>query len=532
MPKNITGSGTAQTALDLTAEVPLTGDISSSSRLEETIQGLLNNDAALLARITGAVIRALFTGNERIDTPQIADDAITAAQLSAAAGTTGQYLRLQASNGLAWDTPINVQTGAGLTGGGNEGTITLSIPNNSILADMIRAGAITNAKIADGAVNAAKIVDGVINAAKLGTNAVETAKINAKAVTAAKIADNTITAAQIAPNAVAESELANDSVDENAIKDDAVTTDKIDDDAVTAAKIADGAINTTAKIANGIITNAKLAANTVAADKIAPNAVGASELANNAVDTAAIQTNAVNADKIAANAVGSSELANNAVDTAAIQNNAVNADKINANAVTTAKIQNDAVNAAKIATNAVTSDAIAADAVGASEIAANAVDTSELIADAVDATILDTTNAGTVGQVLQLAASNRLTWVNQSTGGVGGGAGQTLTWNPGNHRFVSGALFTARFTNTFAARIGPLVVISGSVSIDADSSGTRWRQASFRLPLPLANDGNAFKTGDTGVILLETDFDIAARKSSTNTSAGTGTFYAVYTTNA
>jgi len=160
MPKNISGS--SQTSMDLTAEVPLAGDISSAARFEGTIQGLLNNDATLSGRFTGAYIQGLLDGLGLIDRGEIADNAINNEKLAAGTGTVGEFLQLRASNGLGWATPLQVRTGNGLTqvGTGNDGTVTIQIGADAITNAMIAANAVRASEIQDAAVTRSKLAAG------------------------------------------------------------------------------------------------------------------------------------------------------------------------------------------------------------------------------------------------------------------------------------------------------------------------------------------------------------------------------------
>ena len=54
-------------------------------------------------------------------------------------------------------------------------------------------------------------------------------------------------------------------------------------------------------------------------------------------------------------------------------------------------------------------------------IADDAITNAKIADDAIDATKLDTTNTGTTGQILELGASDQMTWVEKPSGGQGGG---------------------------------------------------------------------------------------------------------------
>ena len=188
MPKTITG--TSQSAIDKTASVPNPGDISSSARFEETIQGLLNNDATFEGQLTGAYIAGLINGltnADRIAAGGIRDDAINAEKLSAASGTVGQFLQLAASNGLSWATPLTVTKGSGITlsttGNTNassvsDGNVTIQINANAIVSSMINANAVTTAKIANDAITNAKIADDAVSADQLADSSVTEPKLS------------------------------------------------------------------------------------------------------------------------------------------------------------------------------------------------------------------------------------------------------------------------------------------------------------------------------------------------------------------
>lgn len=86
-----------------------------------------------------------------------------------------------------------VIAGTGLSGGGTEGNVTLSISNDGVGADQLASNAVVTASITDNAVTTVKIVNNAVTTAKIADANVTTAKIASGAVTAAKIASVPIT---------------------------------------------------------------------------------------------------------------------------------------------------------------------------------------------------------------------------------------------------------------------------------------------------------------------------------------------------
>lgn len=353
---------------------------------------------------TAAVPATDLTG--QIDGTQIADAAVTASKIGAAAVTEAKIAtaaitstKLGVDAVTADKIAANAVTSAKI---GSAAVTTAKIATDAVTADVIAANAITTTKISNDAITSAKIAAGSVVAGKIAADAVTATEIAAGAITTSKISAGAVTATEIAAAAITTSKIAAGAVTATEIAADAVTTDKIAAGAVTAAEITAGAI-TTAKIAAGAVTATEIAAGAVVAGKIAADAVTANEIAANAVTASEIAAGAITTAKIAAGAVTATEIAASAVSADKIAANAVTATKIAADAVTAGKIAANAVDADAIAANSITTGKIAAGAVSADQIAANAIVSDKIFTGAItsdkvaaDAIIADKIAAGAI----------------------------------------------------------------------------------------------------------------------------------------
>ena len=148
-----------------------------------------------------------------ITTGKIADDAVTAAKLNVTGnGSNGQALTSDGDGSFSWTTMevgdiTAVTAGAGLTGGGTAGDITLNaIAGNSITvnADSIQVtdSGITATQLASDAVITAKILNANVTADKLASDSVITAKILNDNVTIDKMANDSVGSDELVDNSV------------------------------------------------------------------------------------------------------------------------------------------------------------------------------------------------------------------------------------------------------------------------------------------------------------------------------------------
>ena len=343
-------------------------------------------------------------------------------------GTNGQFLRINSSGNLAWETfsaggtgtVTSITPGLGLVNSSNNqnpittsDTIKLDIFNNSSAAankailstsftvdgsteyglPVVRGDQITNlnaSALTSGTVSTSRlpasslVASGIVQLSNSTTSTDEAKAATSKALKDVKdaipttfpVADNAVTTAKIAADAVTTAKIADQAVGGSQLNSNSVSTAKIEDSAVTSDKVATDAI-TSGKIVNLAVTRAKIDNDAINADKLADTTVSAGSYtnANITVDAQGRLTSASNGSSsgsVADGSISTAKLADSAVTTAKINDGDVTTDKLNTSAVTAVKIANGAVTTDKINNGDVTNDKLANNAVTNAKVSSTA----------------------------------------------------------------------------------------------------------------------------------------------------------------
>ncbi len=551
------------------------GDVTVSIADGGVVTLMLADDAVTAAKIADGAVTE----------PDLAVGAVTQAKLAATGGTNGQVLTTDGA-GLHWSDAAagditEVTAGAGLSGGGETGAVSLEIATGGVTTDMIQDGAVSTADLAANAVTTGKIQDGAIGTSDLANNAVVSTKIEDGAVGTADLAAAAVTKGKLAATGGAAGQVlttdgaglqwsdaaAGDITEVTAgaglsgggeagavsleIATGGVTTDMIQDGAVSTADLAANAV-TSGKIADGAVGTADLANNAVVSAKIQDGAVGAADLADGAVakaklaaaggssgqvlttDGSGLQWSDAAAGDITEVTAGaglagggdsgavSLEIATGGVSSAMISDGAVAAADLAADAVTGPKIADGAVGTADLANNAVVSAKIQDGAVGAADLADGAVTRAKLAA-----------TGGTSGQVLTTDGAG-LQWSDAAAGDISGvtaGAGLTGGGDSGevSLEIASGGVTSGMIQDGAVADADVAFSYAGSASkggpaSDLDCPGC---VASGELADGAVTKGKLAATGGAAGQVLTTDgaglqWSDAAAGDITGVSAGTG----------
>jgi hypothetical protein len=195
---------------------------------------------------------------------------------------------------------------------------TTQIADQAVTTEKLENESVTTEKLDAASVTTDKVADANITTSKLADSSVETNKINNKAVTTEKLNDESVDNSKIAPNAVTSEKIKNESIITEKINDRAVTTEKVEEKAITNTKLGDQSVDgrvvreaslESKHLANESVTRDKIARKSITKDKIAEGAVDETLVKDGSIVNSKLSKNAVSTDKIENGSVTNDKLA-------------------------------------------------------------------------------------------------------------------------------------------------------------------------------------------------------------------------------
>ena len=283
-----------------------------------------------------------------------------------------------------------------------------------------------------------------------------------------------------------------------------ITSDKLAADSVTLSKIA-----TTSTGSNGQI----LQRTATAMDWVTP---AAASVANLSITTAKLANKAVTGAKIADTTIGAMQLAAGAVETAKINDDAVIRSKIGPGAVGSTELGTDAVKLTHIDTTTAgssgqilqrtatamdwvspSSASVGTGSITSDKIASDAVTGPKIADDAITPAHLNTVSAGTDGQVLTRTATS-WDWMTAASGG--GATVTSITWTPTVTLSGTGLTQTTASHRFAAYRIGKFVFWTASVVLSLSTTTANITRVHLTMPyLTAASLDPFFTTVNNGI---------------------------------
>lgn len=189
---------------------------------------------------------------------------------------------------------------------------TTQIADQAVTTEKLENESVTTEKLDAASVTTDKVADANITTSKLADSSVETDKINNKAVTTEKLNDESVDNSKIAPNAVTSEKIKNESIITEKLNDRAVTTEKVEEKAITNTKLGDQSVDGRV-VREGTLETKHLANESVTTDKVARKSITKEKIAEGAVDETLVKDGSIVNSKLSKNAVSTDKIENGSV---------------------------------------------------------------------------------------------------------------------------------------------------------------------------------------------------------------------------